>query len=74
MAEDKLYNVAKHYVWIIEKMEKTGDLEMLAELEEQRVMLHNRLLKILDREGVPYRDRERVTLLAFLITRDFYER
>ncbi|MFA5975659.1 MAG: hypothetical protein WC859_05770 [Elusimicrobiota bacterium] len=69
MAKGKLYNVAKRYLEIIEQMERTSDPARLVELEEQRVIWHNKLLGILKREGIPYRDREHVTQLAAYITR-----
>ena len=70
MTKGKLYNVAKQYIEIIEQMERTKDTEKLADLEEQRAMWHNRLLDALKREGIPYKDREHVTKLAYHILRD----
>ena len=69
MPKWKLYNVAKQYVDIIEQMERTTDTQRLADLEDQRVFWHNKLLHILKREGIPFKDREHVTLLAFRIVR-----
>ena len=51
-------------------MERTTDKFKLAELEEQRVIRHNRLLAVLKREGIPFRDREHVTRIAYSITRE----
>jgi hypothetical protein len=67
MANWKLYNVAKRYIEIIEKIERTKDPQQLADLEEQRVMWHNHLLQILKREGIAYKDRDHVTRLAYHI-------
>ena len=69
MAKDKLYNVAKRYLEIIEKIERTTDPQCLVELEEKRVIWHNKLLGIFKREGVPFKDREHVTRLAIYIVR-----
>ncbi len=67
MPRETLYNVAKRYVEIIERMERTRDKTMLADLEEDRVIWHNKLIQILRREGIPYKDRDHVTRLAFAI-------
>lgn len=69
MAKSKLYNVAKRYIEIIERMECTTDAQRLADLEEERVIWHNRLLKALKREGIPFKDRESVTRLAYHLIR-----
>ena len=50
-------------------MERTTDAQRLADLEEQRVEWHNTLLRILKREGIPFKDREHVTQLAYHIAR-----
>jgi hypothetical protein len=69
MAKSKLYNVARRYVDIIEHMERTTDAQRLADLEEERVIWHNRLLKILKREGISFKGRENVTRLAYHLIR-----
>ncbi len=63
----RLYNVAKRYIETIERMELTHDKQILAQLEEERVIWHNKLIDILRREGVPYKDREHVTRLAYQV-------
>jgi hypothetical protein len=70
MTKHRLYNVAKRYVGIIEQIERTRDAKRLMVLEEERVLWHNRLLEILKREGIPFKDREQVTKLAYHITRN----
>jgi len=70
MAKSKLYNVARRYIEVIERMERTADAQKLADLEEERVIWHNRLLKILRREGVFFKDRESVTRLAYHLIRE----
>jgi len=69
MARETLYNVDKRYVEIIEHMERTRDKTVLVDLEEDRVIWHNKLIQILKREGIPYPDREHVTRLAYAIVR-----
>jgi len=69
MSKSKLYNVARHYIEIIEQMEHTADAQELADLEEKRVIWHNKLLMILSREGVSFKDRESVTRLAYHLIR-----
>jgi len=54
MAKSKLYNAAIRYIEIIERMEQTADAQRLADLEEERVSWHNRLLEILKREGIRF--------------------
>jgi hypothetical protein len=71
MRKWNLYNVAKRYVEIIEQMERTRDAQRLTDLEEQRVIWHNRLLRILKREGIRYRDRDHVTQLAFHLVKTY---
>jgi hypothetical protein len=69
MPKWKLYNVAKQYIEVIEQMEHTSDSQLLADLEEERARLHTRLLGILKREGIPFKDREHVTRIALRIAR-----
>jgi hypothetical protein len=69
MGNSKLYNAAKRYVDIVERMEKTADAQRLADLEEERVIWHNRLLKLLRREGISFKDRDSVTRLAYHLVR-----
>lgn len=67
--KNKLYNVAKCYVEVIDRLENTHDVDTLARLEEERVIWHNKLIQILKRENIPYKDREHVTRLAYQIAR-----
>ena len=69
MSKLKLYNVAKRYIQAIEQIERTRDPQRLADLEEERVIWHTKLLNILKRENIPYRNREHVTSLAYWIVR-----
>jgi hypothetical protein len=49
-------------------MEKTSDKERLLTLEEQRVIWHTKLLNMLHRVGIPFRDREHVTRIAYALS------
>lgn len=69
MSKSKLYNIVKRYIEIIERMERTTDAQRLVDLEEERVIWHNKLLRILKREGIPFKDRESVTRLAYHLIR-----
>ena len=69
MPKRKLYNVAKRYVQVIEQMERTSDPQHLVDLEEERGIWHDRMLRILRREGIPFKDRDHVTRIAFHIAR-----
>jgi len=68
--KENLYNVAKKYVEVIDQMERATDRQQLADLEEERACWHNKMLAILKREGIPFRDREHVTRLAYYLVRE----
>ena len=70
MTKEAPYNVAKRYVAIIDAMEKKHEPERLLELEEQRVIWHNKLLELIKREGIRFKDREHVTALAYRLIKD----
>jgi len=65
-----LYRLAKTYIEIIEKMEQTSDKKRLLALEEKRIIRHNKLFEALKTEGIPFRDREDVTRIAYRLARD----
>ncbi|MBI3088185.1 MAG: hypothetical protein HYY91_04800 [Candidatus Omnitrophica bacterium] len=58
------------YVKIIERIEHTADPEQLRELEEERVIRHNRFADALKAAGIHYKDREHVTRIAFRIAKE----
>jgi len=45
------------------------DVPTAPDLEEDRVIWHNKLIQILKREGIRYEDRDHVTRLAYAIAR-----
>ncbi len=65
MNAESLYNIARKYVAVMEKIERTSDPEALMRLEEERVIWHNRFIEKLKREGIQFKDREHVTRLAY---------
>jgi hypothetical protein len=62
-----LYELAVAYVKVIERIERTSDPHELKELEEQRVIRHNRFADALKTAGIRYKDREHVTRIAVRI-------
>jgi len=64
---NNLYNAAKKYVEVIEKIEKTTDPETLQTLEEKRIDLHWKFIDLLKKQGINYKDREHATRLAMRI-------
>ena len=65
-----LFDWACTYVQVIERIERTRDPKEMQELEEQRVMRHNRFAEALRAAGIHYRDREHVTRIAFRIAKE----
>jgi len=65
--KENLYQAAKKYVEIIDKIEKTSDPKELLRLEEKRVELHWKFIDILKAQGIKFKDREHVTRIAIRI-------
>ena len=65
-----LFELAAAYVKIIEQIERTADPEQLRQLEEQRVIQHNRFADALKTAGIRYKDREHVTRIALRIAKE----
>ena len=64
-----LFQAAREYVDVIEKIEKTSDLEKLHKLEERRVILHGQFLDVLKEQGIEFRDKDHATRIAFRIVK-----
>lgn len=62
-----LYQTAKEYVAVIEKIEETSDPKKLQLLEEKRVELHWKFIDLLKRDGIKFKDREHATRIAIRI-------
>lgn len=67
--ELNLFDLATAYVNVIEQIERTADPHELKELEEQRVICHNRFADALRTVGIHYQDRDHVTRIAFRIAK-----
>lgn len=65
-----LYDLARAYVKVIEKIERTSNPKELHELEEQRVIAHNKFADALKAAGIHYKDREHVTRIAYRIANE----
>ncbi len=65
--KETLYQAAKKYVEVIEKIEKTTNLQELKKLEEKRVDLHWRFIDLLKKQGIKFKDREHATRIAVRI-------
>ena len=68
--KQKLFELAVAYVKIIEQIEHTADPKRLHELEEERVIHHNKFADALKAAGIHYKDREHVTRIAFRIAKE----
>ena len=64
---NNLYQAAKRYVEVIEKIERTTNPEELQKLEEKRVDLHWKFIELLKEQGIKYKDREHATRVAIRI-------
>lgn len=65
--KENLYHIAKEYVEVIEKIEKTTDPKKLQLLEEKRVELHWKFINVLKSQGIKFKDRDHATRIAIRI-------
>jgi hypothetical protein len=65
--KENLYQAAKEYLEVIEKIEKTTDPKKLKLLEEKRVELHWKFIDILKSQGIKFKDRDHATRIAIRI-------
>ena len=65
--KENLYQAAKEYVEVIEKIEKTADPKKLQLLEEKRVELHWKFIDMLKKQGIEFKDRDHATRIAIRI-------
>ena len=65
--KNNLYRVAKEYVEVIEKIEKTSDREALQSLEEKRIEFHWKFIDLLKKQGIKFKDRDHATRIAIRI-------
>ena len=59
--------MAKKYIAIIEKLERTKDLDKIQELEEERVEYHWKFIAMLKAQGIKFKDRDHATRIAYRI-------
>ncbi len=64
-----LYQLAKQYIDLIEKIEETSDPQKLHSLEEKRVDLHWMFIDALKQQGIKFKDREHATRIALRIVK-----
>jgi len=65
--KDNLYWVAREYIDLIQKIEKTSDARKLQILEEKRTELHWTFIELLKKQGVKFKDRDHATRIAYRI-------
>ena len=65
--QDNLFEAAKKYVEIVEKIEKTANPKELQTLEEKRAELHWKFIDQLKKQGIQFKDRDHATRIAVKI-------
>ncbi len=65
--KENLYQAAKEYAEVIEKIEKATDPKKLQLLEEKRVELHWKFIDMLKKQGIEFKDRDHATRIAIRI-------
>jgi len=66
---NNLFQLAKKYVGVIEKIERTSDRRKLQDLEEERVDLHWKFIDMLKKQGIRFKDRDHATRIALRIAK-----
>ena len=64
---ENLYQLAREYVDLLEKIEKTRDPQKVQLLEEKRVQLHWMFIDMLKKQGIKFKDRDHATRIAYRI-------
>ncbi len=67
--KENLFQVAKEYIELIERIEKTKDLEKLQPMEEKRVELHGMFMDLLNQQGIKFKDRDHAVRIAYRIAK-----
>jgi hypothetical protein len=68
--KDNLYQLAKEYVGLLERIEKTSDPEKVQLLEEKRVEIHGQFMDMLKKQGIKFKDRDHATRIAYRIANE----
>ena len=61
--------MAKEYVEVIDRIEKTRDPHKLESLEERRADLHWEFIAMLKKQGIKFKDRDHATRIAIRIAK-----
>lgn len=67
--KSNLYRLAREYVAVIEKIEKTSDQNKLEKLEVERAELHWNFIDMLKDQGIKFKDRDHATRIAMRIAK-----
>lgn len=62
--KETLFQAAKKYIEILERIERTTSPKELQVLEEKRVDLHWKFIDMLKSQGIKFKDREHATRIA----------
>ena len=65
--KENLYQAAKEYAEVIEKIEKATDPKKLQLLEEKRLDLRWKFIDMLKSQGIKFKDRDNATRIAIRI-------
>lgn len=65
--KETLFDLAKEYVDLIEKIEKASDPHKLQVLDEKRADAHWKFIEMLKTQGIKFKDREHATRIAIRI-------
>ena len=68
--KENLFELAKEYVALIEKIEKTSDPQKLQVLDEKRAELHWKFIDQLKVQGIKFKDRYHATRIAYRIVNE----
>lgn len=68
--KNNLYQAAKEYVQVMEKIEKTSNPDKLQLLEERRVELHWDFMELLKKQGIKFKGRDHATRIAIRIANE----
>ena len=67
---ENLYQLAKEYVALLEKIEKTKDPSRIQYLEEKRIELHGQFMDMLKKQGIKFKNRDHATRIAYRIANE----
>ncbi len=67
---ENLYLLAKEYIALLEKIEKTKDPSRIQYLEEKRVELHGQFMDMLKKQGIKFKDRDHATRIDYRIANE----